>query len=71
MLVDVTNSYVYGQAFVEIKRSAKLTQDITKRTAVIGVTGAKKTLLDVMNAFTSLNVKSFDSIDAAKDWLSK
>ncbi len=44
MLVDTTNSYVYGQAFAEIKRSGKLTQDITKRTAVVGITGAKKNI---------------------------
>lgn len=69
MLVDVTNSYVYGQVFSEIKRSAKLTQDITRRTAVVGVTGVKKTLLDMMNAFTTLNVKPFDNIEEAKNWL--
>ncbi|MHC1704889.1 MAG: STAS/SEC14 domain-containing protein [Tenuifilaceae bacterium] len=69
MLVDVTNSYIYGQVFSEIKRSAKLTQDITRRTAVVGVTGVKKTLLDMMNTFTTLNVKSFDNIQDAKNWL--
>jgi hypothetical protein len=71
MLVNVTNSYVYGQAFAEIKRSGKLTQSITKRTAVVGITGAKKTFLDIVNVFTSLNVKSFESINEAKDWLVK
>ncbi len=69
MLVDVTNSYVYGQVFSEIKRSANLTQDITRRTAVVGVKGVKKTLLDMMNAFTTLNVKPFDNIEDAKNWL--
>jgi hypothetical protein len=71
MLVNVTNSYVYGQAFAEIKRSGKLTQSITKRTAVVGITGAKRTFLDIVNAFTSLNVKSFENIEDAKDWLVK
>jgi len=71
MLVNISNSYIYGQAFAEIKKSGKLTQSITKRTAVIGITGAKKTFLDIVNVFTSLNVKPFDNIDEAKDWLVK
>jgi hypothetical protein len=71
MLVNVTNSYIYGQAFAEIKRSGKLTQSITKRTAVVGMTGAKRTFLDIVNAFTSLNVKPFENIEEAKDWLVK
>jgi len=71
MLVDFTNSFVYGNAFSEIKRSGKLTQSITKRTAVIGITGAKKALLDIMNTITTLNVKPFDSLDDAMNWLIK
>jgi len=71
MLVDISNSFVYGQAFSEMKRSGKLTQGITKKTAVVGVTGAKKTFLDIINVFTSLNVKPFDNIEQAKDWLVK
>lgn len=69
MLVDVSDSYIYGQAFSEIKRSGKITQSLTKKTAVVGVTGAKKTFLDMVNIFTSLNVKAFDRIEEAKDWL--
>jgi hypothetical protein len=69
MLVDISNSYVYGHAFTEMKRSGILTQGITKRTAVVGVSSTKKTLLEIMNAFTSLNIKSFESIDEAKNWL--
>jgi hypothetical protein len=45
MLVDVTNSYVFGGVFAEVKKSAKLTQSITKKTAVVGILGAKKTFL--------------------------
>ena len=71
MLVNVSNSYVYGEAFSEIKRSGKLTQSITKKTAVVGITGAKKTFLDIVNVFTSLDVKPFDDIEVAKDWLVK
>lgn len=69
MLVDVTDSYVYGGVFTEVKRSAKSTQSITKKTAVVGISGAKKTFLDIVNAFTSLNVKPFNNIEEAKDWL--
>lgn len=69
MLVDFTNSYVYGNAFSEIKRSGKLTQDITKKTAVVGITGAKRALLDIINTVTSLKVKPFDDIEQAKNWL--
>jgi hypothetical protein len=71
MLVDVSNSFVYGEVFSEIKRSGKLTKEITKKTAVVGITGAKKTLLDIANVFTSLNVKPFDNIEDAKEWLIK
>lgn len=71
MLVDFTNSFVYGNAFSKIKESGKLTQSITKKTAVVGITGAKRTLLEIMNTITTLNVKPFDQLEDAKNWLIK
>ena len=69
MLVDVSGSFVYGEVLTEIKKAGKLTKEITAKEAVVGISGGKKILLKIVQSFTHMNLKVFDTIEEAKDWL--
>ena len=69
MLVDISGSFVYGDVLTEIKKAGKITKELTLKEAVVGISGGKKILLKIVQSFTNMNLKVFDSIDEAKDWL--
>jgi hypothetical protein len=69
MLVDVTGSFVYGDVLTEIKKAGKITKEMTLKEAVVGISGGKKILLKIVQSFTNMNLKVFDTLDEAKDWL--
>jgi hypothetical protein len=43
----------------------------TKASAVVGITGSRKFLLQVVNTFSSQDNRPIDSVDEAKDWLAE
>lgn len=43
--------------------------EIFLKTAVLGITGVKKILLNVVNKLTNVNAKPFSNIEDAKDYL--
>jgi hypothetical protein len=69
MLVDISGSFVYGDVLTEIKKAGKITKELTLKEAVVGISGGKKILLKIVQSVTNMNLKVFDSIDEAKDWL--
>jgi hypothetical protein len=69
MLVDVSGSFVYGDVLTEIKKAGKITKEITLKEAVVGISGGKKILLKIVQSFTNMNLKVFDTLDEAKEWL--
>jgi hypothetical protein len=69
MLVDISGSFVYGDVLTEIKKAGKITKEMTLKEAVVGISGGKKILLKIVQSFTDMNLKVFDSVDEAKDWL--
>ena len=69
MLVDVTGSFVYGDVLTEIKKAGKITKAMTLKEAVVGISGGKKILLKIVQSFTNMNLKVFDTIEEAEDWL--
>ncbi len=69
LLVDFTGSYVYGEALDALKKSGKITKELTKKEAVVGVTGAKKILLQIAQVFTGMQLRPFDTVEEAKEWL--
>ncbi len=56
------------KAFTE---AGKVTEELFSKTAVLGITGVKKILLNVVNKLTSVNAKPFTDIESAKDYLIK
>jgi hypothetical protein len=69
MLVDVTGSFIYGDVLNEVKNAGKLTKEITKKEAVVGITGGKKILIKIFQTFTNMNLKVCDTVEEAKEWL--
>jgi len=69
MLVDISGSFVYGDVLTEIKKAGKITKEMTLKEAVVGISGGKKILLKIVQSFTNMNLKVFDTIEEAEDWL--
>jgi hypothetical protein len=69
MLVNVTGSFIYGDVLAEIKKAGKYTKEITSKEAVVGITGGKKLLLNIVQSFTNMNITVFDTVEEAKEWL--
>jgi uncharacterized Fe-S cluster-containing protein len=71
MLVDITGSYVYGETMDALKRAAKLSKELTMKEAIIGISGAKKIMLRIVQMFSGMQLRPFNTIDEAKEWLIK
>ena len=69
VLTDLTGSFIFGDATKYLKESTKLGRPFIKKSAVIGISGAKKVLLNMINVFSGYQTKAFSSIEEAKDWL--
>ena len=69
LIVDVSNSYANKEIIAEFNVSGKRSKSLLKKTAVLGITGVKKILLNVVNRFTGLDAKAFSSLEEAQDWL--
>lgn len=68
-LADVTNSFLIGETLQLIKESGKLSKKITRKSAAIGLSLAKRVILNSVNRFGNTNIKAFDNIEEAKEWL--
>ena len=70
MLVDVRNSYANEKIVVDaLKHNATIVKPYVKKAAVVGVKTTQEAILTVVNMFSGLGIKPFDTIDDAKDWL--
>jgi hypothetical protein len=70
LLVDVRNSQANEKIIIDaLKHNATIVKPYMKKSAVVGVTYSQQVILTVVNMFSSLGLKPFDTIDDAKDWL--
>jgi len=61
-----------GKDLMEIfTASSSVTKSHVKKTAVLGVTGTKRILADMLIRFTGQQLSFFDTEDDAKEWLIK
>jgi len=70
-LSNLTGVFAVPEFMDKVKEAGKKTRHLTTRSAVVGVTGTKKLLLNVYNTFTGANMKAFDDEESAKEWLVK
>ena len=67
--VDITGTFGTPKVIDALKNAAALMKPHTKKTAVVGVAGIKKVLMNAVNMFSGLGAKAFDTEQEAKDWL--
>ncbi len=61
--------FLNPQFMNKVKELAKAAQGKVDKSAVIGVGGVKRILLNGYNAYAKRNVKAFDTADQAKEYL--
>ncbi|MFH1460257.1 MAG: hypothetical protein ABIG64_07825 [Candidatus Omnitrophota bacterium] len=69
LLVDVRNSPGTPRRVDSLKDSALKLKNIIRKTAIVGVLGIKKILLNAVITFSGMELHSFEDIEAAKEWL--
>lgn len=69
VLTDIRDTVVSSEAMNVAKQSSARTTGHICKTAVLGVMGIRKILLDAVSRFSGQRFEAFDDIEAAKDWL--
>jgi hypothetical protein len=68
-LTDVTGTYASDDIIDAFKRAAVRLKPHFKASAVVGIKGGKKFLLDLVSRFAGIGIRPFDDVEEAKDWL--
>ena len=68
-LTNATGIFAVPEFMEKIKEAGKKTRHLTSKSAVVGITGSKKILLNAYNLFTGANMMAFDDEESAKEWL--
>jgi hypothetical protein len=69
ILSDFRDTNMTNEIMPLLNASSAMTKDHIRKTAVLGVTGIKRTLADLLTRLTGQPLKYFDSEVIAKDWL--
>lgn len=69
MLIDLTNSFVFGKAVNLLNESIEQIKYKTKKRAVIGLKKSKMIFINMVNSIFGNEIKAFDNICDAKKWL--
>lgn len=71
VLSDFRDTTVGSDLLSSMNAASAATKAYVHKTAVLGVTGMKRTLADLLTALTGQALKYFDDIEAAKNWLAE
>jgi len=66
---DFTDTTIAGDLMTVLNESSRLTKDHVAKTAVVGVTGIKRRLADMLTKLTGQPLKYFEDDYLAKEWL--
>jgi hypothetical protein len=69
VLSDFRDTSVGSDLLSSMNTASNATKDHVHKTAVLGVTGMKRKLADLLTALTGQQLKYFDDVEAAKNWL--
>ncbi len=69
VLSDFRDTSVGSDLLSSMNTASTATKDYVHKTAVLGVTGMKRKLADLLTALTGQQLKYFDDLEAAKNWL--
>jgi hypothetical protein len=69
VLSDFRDTNVGSELLSAMNNASAATKAHVHKTAVLGVTGVKRKLADLLTALTGQPLKYFDDMEAAKKWL--
>lgn len=69
VLSNFSNTEVTSNLMPVLNESSKKTKDHIHKTAVVGVSGIKRTLGDLLSRITGQSLQYFDNETQAKEWL--
>jgi hypothetical protein len=69
VLSDFRDTNVGSDLLSAMNSASAATKTHVQKTAVLGVTGMKRKLADLLTALTGQPLKYFDDMEAAKNWL--
>jgi len=69
ILTDMRDTNVGSDLLPAMNAASSVTKDYVRKTAVLGVTGVKRKLADLLTALTGQPLKYFDDMESAKKWL--
>lgn len=71
VLTDMRDTNVGSDLLPAMNAASAATKDHVRKTAVLGVTGVKRKLADLLTALTGQPLKYFDDVESAKKWLAE
>ena len=71
VLSDLRDTNIGSDLLPTMNAASTATKNHVRKTAVLGVTGMKRKLADLLTALTGQPLKYFDDIESAKDWLAE
>jgi heme oxygenase len=69
VLTDMRDTSVGSDLLPAMNAASAVTKAYVRKTAVLGVTGMKRKLADLLSTLTGQPLKYFDDMEAAKYWL--
>ncbi|MCI0553931.1 MAG: STAS/SEC14 domain-containing protein [Anaerolineae bacterium] len=69
VLSDFRDTSIAGDLLSAMNAASRATKTHVRKTAVLGVTGVKRQLADLLTKLTGQPLKYFDDVEAAKNWL--
>ncbi len=69
ILSDMRDTNIGSDLLPAMNAASAATKNHVRKTAVLGVTGMKRKLADLLTALTGQPLKYFDDLEAAKAWL--
>ncbi|MEP6894377.1 MAG: STAS/SEC14 domain-containing protein [Chloroflexota bacterium] len=69
VLSDMRDTNIGSDLLPAMNAASAATKNHVRKTAVLGVTGMKRKLADLLTSLTGQPLKYFDNIDTAKAWL--
>lgn len=70
-LTDIRGSVATSEVIVLFKGAVSRTGPHIRMQAVVGVSGVKKVLFDVVVRLSGQNARTFDKVESAKEWLAQ
>jgi len=68
-LANVRNTFVNKNVLKEIQKTVGTANNPFKKVGVTGVTKVQEIFIEIVKMTSSLDVKTFDTMEKAKDWL--